>query len=124
MVSRRSAFITYETHQALHAGYLDRMRERMDALIAAYFATTPEPLLRLRDEFGVTHMLVDPSHFYRTVPTYCHPWSRSVQHAHRAARGRAELARRLAAGEGRKAGPYRLLDLSKLGPEAGDAAAR
>lgn len=61
-LSRRSALVTYETHQAFHTDYTLEMRKRMNALIDAYYAKDKEPLLKLRDEFGVTHLIVDFRH--------------------------------------------------------------
>ena len=57
--SRRRALVTFETLQAFHVQYTLEMRRRTNAVIEAYFAAEPGPLVRLRDEFGVTHLLVD-----------------------------------------------------------------
>src|SRR5690606_9168526 len=54
--SRRPTLLTHEVLQAFHAGYIEEMRRRMYALTDAYFATSPEPILRLERVFGVTHI--------------------------------------------------------------------
>jgi len=74
-ITRRSAFLTYETHNAFHTGYLDEMRRRMRALVDAVFATNTAPLLQLRDHWGVTHLIVDLQHYQSaTPPTYFKPF--------------------------------------------------
>jgi hypothetical protein len=79
----RRALLTWETHQAFHAAYVLEMRRRMAALVEAYWAATPEPLRRLRDEHGVTHLLVDRRHF-AVPPTYFAPFAAPVRAAQRA----------------------------------------
>lgn len=69
-LARRHVLLNYETHQVLHRGYATEMRRRMRALIAACYAGDPAPVRRLRDEFGVTHLLVDRRQFEGTSP----PW--------------------------------------------------
>jgi hypothetical protein len=61
-LSRRSALVTYETHQAFHKDYTLEMRKRTSALIDAYYASDTAPLIKLREEFGVTHLIVDFRH--------------------------------------------------------------
>ena len=75
-VTRRNAFLTAELHQVLHLRFVETMRKRMDALFEAYFSTDPAPLRRLRDEFGVTHLLVESHHFTdpSKPPEYFSPW--------------------------------------------------
>jgi hypothetical protein len=87
-LARRRALLTFETHQALHAGYLHEMRRRARALFEAYFASTWAPVLRLRDEFGVTHLLVDRGHFAAAPPAYFAPYDAWIAEAW--ARGRRE----------------------------------
>lgn len=70
----RRAFVTFETHPPFHQTYTDRMRARATAVIDAYFATDPAALLRLRDEHGVSHLVIDRSH-YQTPPTYFLPFN-------------------------------------------------
>lgn len=66
--ARRPALLSYETHQAFHVSYLLEMRARMRALIDAYFARASDPLLALRDHFGVDYLIVDARHFGRAAP--------------------------------------------------------
>lgn len=111
-LSRKPALVTYETHAAFHTQALLTMRTRMHALIAAYFATSPEPLVTLRDQFGVTHLLVDKRHFTEAPPRYFAPFDvairSTVQRMHaqtpEVARHRPVFAY----------GPYILLDLREV----------
>jgi len=75
-VTRRNAFLTAELHQVLHLGFVETMRQRMDAVFAAYLSTDAAPLQRLRDQFGVTHLLVETHHFTdpKRPPEYFSPW--------------------------------------------------
>lgn len=75
-LSRRNAFLTAELHQVLHLGYVRSMRQRMDAVFEAYLSVDGEPLRRLRDQFGVTHLLVETHHFTdpKRPPEYFAPW--------------------------------------------------
>lgn len=75
-VTRRNVFLTAELHQVLHLGYVEAMRKRMDAVFDAYFSAEAAPLRRLRDEFGVTHLLVESPHFSdpNKAPEYFSPW--------------------------------------------------
>jgi hypothetical protein len=74
--SRRNAFLTGELHQVLHLEFVEAMRQRMDALFEAYFSVDAAPLRRLRDQFGVTHLLVETHHFSdpKRPPEYFSPW--------------------------------------------------
>ncbi len=113
-VSRRQAFVTYELHQAFHQGYADEMRRRMRALVDAYFASDPAPLLRLRDEFKVTHLVFQQSRLSRP-PSYFKPfdtWTRKA-FGPGAAKG-FELPRRVNEAKVFADGPYIVLDLRKL----------
>ena len=90
-VARRTAFVTFETHQAFHEQYADVMRERMRALIDATLATSDDPLIRLRDEYGVTHMLVYLPHLRGHRLEYFEPFDQWIVEAGRA-RARKPLA--------------------------------
>jgi hypothetical protein len=114
---RRPALLTQETHQAFHKGYVEEMRRRMRAFVDAYFATSPEPLLRLKAEFGVTHLLVEKQHF-RRPPGYFLPFGEYIRERVKAAGGRyivPQLARTAAAF---RRGDYVLIDLAKITPSA------
>jgi hypothetical protein len=75
-VTRRNAFLTGDLHQVLHLKFMQVMRARMDALFDAYFSTDAAPLYRLRDQFGVTHLIVETRDFTdaKHPPEYFAPW--------------------------------------------------
>ncbi len=85
--ARRTALLTFETHQVFHQQYVDEMRERMRALIDAAFATSDDPILRLRDVHGVTHMLVYLPHLRGERFEYFEPFDAWVAEARRARAG-------------------------------------
>jgi len=116
--SRRPTLLSHEVHQAFHAGYIEEMRRRMYALIDAYFATSPEPILRLEREFGVTHLLIQRSHYGRTPPAYFKPFGVAAVAAHAAGRKRYLLPKLAASAAVFSRGDYMLLDLSKIVAES------
>ncbi|MGH7322078.1 MAG: hypothetical protein ACRELA_20980, partial [Candidatus Rokuibacteriota bacterium] len=121
-VSRRPAFLTFETHQAFHGGYLDELRRRTRALIDAVLAVDPGPLLRLRDEWGVTHLIIDRGHYGASPPTYFKPFDDWTREA--VARGRPagfEVPRQLPAATVFTEGTLAVLDLRRLAVPAQDA---
>jgi len=75
-VTRRNVFLSGDLHQVLHLNFMQAMRERMDAMFDAYLSADEAPLRRLRQDFGVTHLIVetrdftDPNH----APEYFAPW--------------------------------------------------
>lgn len=80
-VAARPALVTFEMHQAYHRGFTLEMRRRMYALIEAYFAVGAEPLRVLRDEFGVTHLVIDMRHYFEP-PSYFAPFQEHVDAAY------------------------------------------
>ena len=93
------------------------MRVRMRALIDAYFATSLEPVERLRDDHGVTHLLIERAHFGRRPPVYFKPFDGWINAARRAARGkRYELPAQIGAASIFSFAGFELLDLSRLSP--------
>ena len=92
-LSRRNAFLTGDLHQVLHEKFLLGMRQRMDAVFDAYLSTDGAPLLRLRDEFGVTHVIVDTRDFVdpEHAPEYFSPWRARIQPRLRAIKGKEYL---------------------------------
>jgi len=74
-LSERRALVTYKTHQAFHSKYVLEMRRRVIAVFDAYYATDEKPLIRLRDDFGVTHLVVDRGHFAGIRLKYFEPFS-------------------------------------------------
>jgi hypothetical protein len=113
-VSRRQVFISYELHQVLHQGYADEMRRRMRALIDAYFATDQSALVRLRDEFGVTHLIFQQSRL-EEPPTYFRPFSVWARKAFNDGTGVGfEIPRQVEAATVFSDGPFVVLDLRRL----------
>jgi hypothetical protein len=80
--------VTFETHQAFHQEYADVMRERMRAEIDAWLATSDDPLIRLRDEHGVTHMLVYLPHLRGKRLEYFRPFNAWIAEAGREGAGK------------------------------------
>ncbi|HYN42326.1 MAG TPA: hypothetical protein VE129_11150 [Thermoanaerobaculia bacterium] len=114
-LSRKPALVTFEMHAAFHVGALEVMRGRMQALIDATFATSPKPLIRLRDSFGVTHLLVDRRHLHGDPPRYFAPFDGWVLTAREQMRGRMpEVERQAGFASVFECGPYLLLDLSRI----------
>ncbi len=112
---RRRAFVTYETHWAFHDKYTLEMRRRMRALIDAFFATTPEPLMRLYREFGVTHLVVDLEALRGGRLEYFAPFDRDIEDAVRAAGGRElEIRRQLDAAAVFRVRDTAVLDLGRI----------
>ena len=113
--SRRTAFIAFETHQAFHGAYVIEMRKRMRALIEAYFATSPGSLLRLRNKFGVTHLIVDLRYLLGKRPHYFQPFVPLIMKMMVPGRGQSfELLRQLKGTAIFKEGPFRIIDLARL----------
>jgi hypothetical protein len=112
---RRQAFLTFELHQAFHTAFVDETRRRMRALVDAYFATSTEPLIRLRDEFGVTYLLVQKSHLKGSPPKYHAPYQRWIEDAQRRAAGKEFVALQLAEGHAQYAdNNYAIIDLRQI----------
>jgi hypothetical protein len=61
----RRVLLSRETALPYHRAFTLELRRRTEALARAYFATSPGPLQALRDEFGVTHLVVYRPHFDR-----------------------------------------------------------
>ena len=94
------------------------MRQRMDAVFDAYLSVNAAPLHRLRDQFGVTHLLVETHHFTdpKRPPEYFSPWRARIGPRLDAIRGKAYL---MSDSLHKKAAVYNrsgliLLDLSRL----------
>jgi hypothetical protein len=113
-LSRRQAFITFELHQTLHQDYADEMRRRMRALIDAYLATDQRALVRLRDEFGVTHLIFQQSRL-ENPPFYFRPFSAWIRKAFNDGVGKGfEIPRQVDAATVFSDGPFVVLDLRRL----------
>lgn len=72
---------------------MQAMRARMDALFDAYFCTDAAPLYRLRDQFGVTHLIVETRDFTdaKHPPEYFAPWRSRIVPRLAAIKGREYL---------------------------------
>lgn len=113
-LSRRSAFVTRETHLPFHTRFTELMRERTRALTRAYFATSREELVDFRDRFRVTHLLVERHHFL-AAPPYFAPFGAEVRAAY--TRGKPAgfaVERALERTRVAESGGLVLLDLSRL----------
>jgi hypothetical protein len=116
-LSKRRAFVTFETHQAFHKGYVEEMRKRTRVLIDAYFATNTEPLIRLRDEFGVTHLIVDKRVYHDELSRrwYFKPFDEWAKRAHATGLTEGfEIQRQFTVAGVFSEGPYIVLELSRF----------
>jgi hypothetical protein len=112
--TQRRVLMNYETHQVFHQGYADEMRRRMFALMSAYFASEREPLVRLREDFGVTHVVVNRSHFTHTA-TYFEPFNSALVRLQEQGRAHGfQVLRELDRACVFTAGDYSVLDLARL----------
>jgi hypothetical protein len=114
-LTKRKNFISYETHQVFHEAFLLKMRERMYALIDGYLATTPGPLIKLRDQYGVTHLVVNMEDYGERRARYFEPFNRYIQEKYDQNEGAEyEVVRQLMSGTVISSGPYKILDLSLI----------
>jgi hypothetical protein len=114
-VSRRPVLVSFESHQAFHARYVEELRRRMHALIAAYFATSPEPLIRLREEHGVTHLVVDLEALRGGKLRYFKPFKGEISRASSEAQGKMlEIERQMGVATIFREGSVVVLDLDRL----------
>lgn len=114
-VSRRQVFVSFETHIALNKIFVQVLRERMRAVIDAYFATDPRPLLTLRDKFGATHFILDTRHFTDKRPEYFQPFDRWAREAYtKAQRDGFEAMKQVEHAAVFREGTVVVLDLSKI----------
>lgn len=113
--ARRRALLTFETHQAFSKGFADQARGRMRAIIAAYFATEPGPLKKLRDDFGVDYLIVDGRDFGPNPPQYFKPFNDEARRAHAVMRLKgSEVLRRVGGDVKDWSGGIAILDLRNL----------
>jgi hypothetical protein len=91
----------------------------MRGLIDAVFAIDAAPLLRLRDDWGVTHLIIDQRYYGPSPPTYFKPFDAWIEAA--VERGRItgfEIPRQIEAATVFSQGSLAVLDLRKLtGPK-------
>jgi hypothetical protein len=70
----RRILLSHETHQSFREDFILLTRARMQALIEALVAGSPEAFETLRDRFGVTHILVNEPLLARGDLTYFAPF--------------------------------------------------
>lgn len=92
-LSGRKILLGFEVHQTFHRAYVDEMRRRMEALIDAYFAADLASLVRLRRDFGVTHLLINRTDYDNPELSYFAPFTEKIARARHAAGGRHEAVR-------------------------------
>lgn len=116
-VSRRPTFINFETHQAFHRKFTLIMRNRMNQLIDAYYAVSPEALIRLREE-GVTHLIVAHEHFQREKPLkYFEPFKKRIADKFLEAQEKGfETFRQIPFAEVYRDDDFSILDLKRINP--------
>jgi hypothetical protein len=116
----RSVLLSYELHQVHHRGFALEMRRRMEAVVAAVFATDTRPLRDLRDRYGVTHLLID-RRVYLNEPPYFRPFQPLVHAAFENARDKPLAAEQVFPTAGvYEEGPVVVLDLHMLPGKHGD----
>jgi hypothetical protein len=124
-LSKRHAWLTGELmvpFPSVNTGYLEEMRRRMQLFVDAYFATSIEPLVKLRDEGGVTHLLLDLRHLDGSTPGYAQPMGSWVALAVARARGQNyEVIRQIENASVIQDRPFVLLDLSRIQATKGGA---
>ena len=112
---RRPVFISLQTHLPYHTEFTKEMRRRMYALIDAQYAASVEPLLKLRDEHGVTHLLVHRHHLRSHIPgNYFRPFDEYIEKRFDEAQRSYEIFRQIPHAEVFSWSKLTLLDLSKL----------
>lgn len=80
-LTSQAALATREGHQTFHRQYTDLMRKRVQATIDALYSPDAASLLRLRDEFGVTHLLVSEDLYGASPPAYFAPFDEYAKKA-------------------------------------------
>jgi hypothetical protein len=87
-ITGRPALVTFETHQAFHEGYVLEMRRRTNAVIEAFYACDSRALTRLREEFGVSHFVVDLQLAQSRSAEYFAPFDREIRQLREKCAGR------------------------------------
>ncbi|QOV91848.1 hypothetical protein [Humisphaera borealis] len=73
-LTSQAALATRDGHQTFHRKYADIMRKRVQAVIDGLYSRDPAALVRLRDEFGATHVIVSSDLYGATAPSYFPPF--------------------------------------------------
>jgi len=90
----QSALATRDAHQTFHRRYADLMRKRVEATIDALYERDSAALVRLRDEFGATHIVVSRTLYGKEPPPYFAPFGEYAKQAHAKLAGRTPAAMR------------------------------
>ena len=69
-----------EGHQVFHRDFLLEMRRRTRAIIAAYSAVTPEPIIALARDYKVTHLIINSADLI-SPPEYFEPFGSESRQA-------------------------------------------
>jgi hypothetical protein len=115
-VTGRRVLLSRELHLPFHAAYVRELRARMQALMDAYFATDIEPVIRLRDGYGVTHLVIERAHLTDSAPTYFMPFGPGIAARFLQARARAVVWRLPDAVLAFTSPDFVVLDLTRIPP--------
>jgi uncharacterized membrane protein len=77
-LTKRRILIAKEFHYVYHYEYMLEMRERFTDLINAVFSDSFENSLKLKNKYGVTHIIFEKSHCKGQVPKYFIPFSEMI----------------------------------------------
>jgi hypothetical protein len=118
--AERRVLVSRETQLPYHKAFVDHNRVLMRATIDALYATNTVPLVRLREEFGVTHFASATKLYSEDVRLHLFPpynaWGWTAwQRAKKA--GRYEVLRQRTAAQVYTDGSVFILDLQRLAPE-------
>ncbi len=114
ILTGRPVLVNFEGHQAFHSQYILEMRRRTNALIDALYAAGPEPLVRLREAYGVTHLVVDTDLYRAAPPAYFKPFDARITAAARALTGPSAAVSAIEAAGVFRHGNIAVLDLSRV----------
>lgn len=113
-LTKRRVLLNEENHQAFHVAYVVEMRRRTMAVMHAVLGSDSRDLVRLRDEFGATHLLIDTRHF-EVPPTYFAPFDTAIARVWRLGRQDGFAAQAaVSTATVFSIGSYVLLDLARL----------
>ncbi len=121
LFTARNTLLFEEGHQIFHRGVTEETRRRMRAISALYSATDNAPLDALRQDYGVTHILLDTRHLTKT-PSYFEPFQSEIAAARQTV-GNSPLVLEQLSKEHvvARLGPFVLIDISKLPTEPSPA---
>jgi hypothetical protein len=114
-VTGRGVLVNWETHQVFHQGYVETQREKLFAVIDALYCIDPAPLLKLQNQFGVTHLVVEPDRIYKNIPDYFPPFDQYVRNSVAQLKNNTPLVLKLLTAQTYVQGEkYRVIDLDKI----------